>query len=522
MSEPLLNITDLAKNFSGVWALRQAQLQVQKGEIHALLGENGAGKSTLLKALAGAQPQTSGEIWFSGQVLPLEDSPVERQNKGIITIYQEFNLLPNMTVAENMFLGRELRRRGVFVDRQAVNKEAKAILDYLHLPISPTTEVARLSVAQQQMVEIARALTLNARLIVMDEPSAALSDSEVESLHRVVRELKHRGVSVIYVTHRLHEVFQLCDRFTVFQDGRYTGSGNVADTHVAEIIRMMVGRDVVFNRRPASETHHQSQPVRLSVKGLSRDKRPLDPQAIALQDISFNVHRGEVLGIAGLVGAGRTEVARCLFGADSFTRGEFTLDGEPYLPSTPLHALEKGIALVPEDRKKEGAVLGLSIRDNISLSNLSSLLHWRWFVDSRKEDALIDSYRQALHIKMASDQQEVRKLSGGNQQKVILARCMALNPKVLIVDEPTRGIDVGTKSEVHQVLFDMAKRGVAVIVISSDLPEIMAIADRIITLREGRMTGEIHGDDATEETLMTMMAIGHEQIQEATHEQTPC
>ncbi|MGP9316296.1 sugar ABC transporter ATP-binding protein [Yersinia pseudotuberculosis] len=515
MSQPLLKITDMAKSFSGVWALSNVQLTLEQGEIHALLGENGAGKSTLLKALSGAQPQTHGEIWFNGEMLALDDSPVERQNKGIITIYQEVNLLPNMTVAENMFLGREPRRRQVFVDEKAVNQEAQAILDYLQLNVSPTTAVARLSIAQQQMVEIARALTLNAKLIVMDEPSAALSDSEVESLHRVVRELKGRGVSIIYVTHRLHEVFQLCDRFTVFQDGRYTGSDEVAGTNVEKIIRLMVGRDVVFNRRPASETHHQDQPIRLSVQGLCREKPPLDPHGVALKDISFHVHAGEVLGIAGLVGAGRTEVARCLFGAGAFTSGNFEIDGVPYQPRDPMFALEQGIALVPEDSKKEGAVQGLSIRDNLTLSSLAGLLQWRFFVNTRKEDQLIETYRLALQIKMVNSEQAVRKLSGGNQQKVILARCMALNPRILIVDEPTRGIDVGTKSEVHQVLFDMAKQGVAVIVISSDLPEVLAVSDRIITLSEGRVTGEIHGDDASEERLMTMMTINHNALNAA-------
>ncbi|TDN51939.1 monosaccharide ABC transporter ATP-binding protein (CUT2 family) [Buttiauxella sp. JUb87] len=515
MSQSLLKVSELAKSFSGVWALSNAQLTVGQGEIHALLGENGAGKSTLLKALAGAQPQTRGEIWFNGEKLAVDESPVARQQKGIITIYQEFNLLPNMTVAENMFLGREPRRRNLIVDAKAVNQEAQVILDYLQLNVAPTTAVARLSVAQQQMVEIARALTLNAKLIIMDEPSAALSDSEVESLHRVVRELKGRGVSIIYVTHRLHEVFQLCDRFTVFQDGRYTGSGEVAGTSVEQIIRLMVGRDVVFDRRDSSLTHHEDKPIRLSVKGLSREKPPLDPHGIALKDISFHVHSGEVLGIAGLVGAGRTEVARCLFGADKFTQGTFELDGKPYQPQNPMYALECGIALVPEDRKKEGAVLGLSIRENLTLSSLSSLLTWRYFVSPRKEDALIEAYQKALQIKMVNAEQEVRKLSGGNQQKVILARCMALNPKVLIVDEPTRGIDVGTKSEVHQVLFDMAKQGVAVIVISSDLPEILAVSDRIITLSEGRVTGELHGDDANEERLMTLMAINHHALNAA-------
>lgn len=319
MSEPLLKITNLAKSFSGIWALSQAQMTVMPGEVHALLGENGAGKSTFLKALAGAQPQTSGDIWFNGEVLSVTDSPVVRQQKGIITIYQEFNLLPNMTVAENMFLGREALKMHWMVNEKVLNQEAKAILDYLQLAISPTTQVARLSVAQQQMIEIARALTLNAKLIVMDEPSAALSDVEVESLHRVVRELKNRGVSIIYVTHRLHEVFQICDKFTVFQDGRYTGSGNVADTSVQEIIRMMVGRNVIFERRPASETYHRDKLIRLSVKHLYKEKPPLDPHGIALHDINFDVHEGEILGIAGLMGAGRTEVARCLFGADKYT-----------------------------------------------------------------------------------------------------------------------------------------------------------------------------------------------------------
>lgn len=322
-------------------------------------------------------------------------------------------------------------------------------------------------------------------------------------------------MSIIYVTHRLHEVFQLCDNFTVFQDGRFTGTGAVAGTTVEQLIRLMVGRDVAFNRRPSSETHHEDKPVRLAVKGLCREKPPLDPHGIALHDISFHVHAGEVLGIAGLVGAGRSEVARCLFGADGFSSGRFELDGVVYQPHSPLYALAQGIALVPEDRKKEGAVLGLSIRDNLSLSSLSSLLRWRYFVNTRKEDALIATYRQALQIKMVNSDQAVRKLSGGNQQKVILARCMALNPRVLIVDEPTRGIDVGTKSEVHQVLFDMAKQGVAVIVISSDLPEVMAVSDRIITLSEGRVTGEIHGDDATEERLMMMMAINHNALNAA-------
>ncbi|TNG93731.1 sugar ABC transporter ATP-binding protein [Testudinibacter sp. TR-2022] len=508
MSAPLLKVQNLTKSFSGILALNGVQLQVAAGEVHALLGENGAGKSTLLKALSGAQPQTSGEIIFNGKTLDINDSPHARQLQGIVTIYQEFNLLPNMTVAENFFLGREPLTKGIFVDRKNLEQEAKMVLDNLKLNISPNAQVAQLSVAQQQMVEIARALTLNAKLIIMDEPSAALSDKEVETLHQIVRDLKSRGVSIIYVTHRLNEVFALCDRFTVFQDGKYTGEGNVAETNVDEIIRMMVGRNVIFNRRPSSETQHKDKPVVLSVRHLKKEKPQMDPHGIALHDVSFDIHQGEVLGIAGLVGAGRTEIARCLFGADHYQSGEITLNGKSYHANSPLEALDLGVALVPEDRKKEGLVLGLPIRTNMTLSNLKNLLTMKWFVNENRETDLIESYRQALSIKMASASLEARKLSGGNQQKIILARCMSLNPKVLIVDEPTRGIDVGAKSEVHQVLFDMAKKGVAVLVISSDLPEIMAISDRIITLSEGKVTGEIHGDDATEEKLMSMMAIG--------------
>lgn len=507
MSTPLLSVKDLTKSFSGIMALNGVQLNVGKGEVHALLGENGAGKSTLLKALSGAQPQTSGDIIFDGESLDINDTPFDRQLKGIVTIYQEFNLLPNMTVAENFFLGRE-PVKGLFVNEKAVNDEAQLVLDNLGLNIKPDTQVSRLSVAQQQMVEIARAMTLNAKLIIMDEPSAALSDKEVETLHNIVRDLKKRGISVIYVTHRLNEVFALCDRFTVFQDGRYSGEGQVAGTTVDDIIKMMVGREVAFTRRPPEETHHTHRPVVLEVKNLHREKPALDPHGIALHGVSFNIHEGEVLGIAGLVGAGRTEIARCLFGVETYTADKITLNGQPYAASSPLDALEKGVALVPEDRKKEGLVLGLPIRTNMSLPNLQKLMTMKWFVDEKKETDMIETYRQALRIKMASSELEARKLSGGNQQKVILARCMALNPKVLIVDEPTRGIDVGAKSEVHQVLFDMAKKGVAVLVISSDLPEIMAISDRIITLSEGRVTGEIHGDDATEEKLMSMMAVG--------------
>ena len=392
MSAPLLAVKNLTKSFSGIMALNGVQLTVGKGEVHALLGENGAGKSTLLKALSGAQPQTSGEIIFNGETLSINDSPFDRQLKGIVTIYQEFNLLPNMTVAENFFLGRE-PTKGLFVNEAAVNEEAQIVLDNLNLNIKPDTQVSRLSVAQQQMVEIARAMTLNAKLIIMDEPSAALSDKEVETLHNIVRDLKKRGISVIYVTHRLNEVFALCDRFTVFQDGRYSGEGKVEGTTVDDIIRMMVGREVAFTRRPPEETHHTHKPVVLSVRNLQREKPALDPHGIALHGVSFDIHEGEVLGIAGLVGAGRTEIARCLFGVEKYTADDILLNGEPYMATSPLDALEKGVALVPEDRKKEGLVLGLPIRTNMTLPTLKELLKFNLFVDDNRENKLIETYK---------------------------------------------------------------------------------------------------------------------------------
>lgn len=513
MAEELLKVSNLTKTFPGVVALDNVRLSVAPGEVHALLGENGAGKSTVLKALSGAQPQTSGDIWFDGEQLPIDDSPMMRQQRGIITIYQELNLLTNLTVAENMYLGREMMAGG-WVDQKQINQKAQKILEDLGLDIRPTAEVASLSVAHQQMVEIAKALTLNAKLIIMDEPTAALSDKEVLKLHEVVRGLRSQGVSIIYVTHRLNEVFEICDRFTVFQDGKYSGDGLIKDYNVDDIIRMMVGRDVAFTRRPPEETHHDGAEVALELKQLTRDKPEMDPNAVALQSVDLTVRKGEVVGIAGLVGAGRTEVARCLFGADPYDSGEIILHGEKLAITSPLDALAAGIALVPEDRKAEGLVLGLPIRTNLSLPKLGDLLKLKWMVDTDKENELIEQYRGALQIKMASDAQEAGKLSGGNQQKVILARCMALSPKVLIVDEPTRGIDIGAKSEVHQVLYDMAKQGVAVIVISSDLPEVMAISDRIVTMCEGRVTGEIHGDDATEEKIMSMIAIGMDKIKD--------
>ena len=491
----------IGKRFPGVQALADVDFEVTAGEVHALLGENGAGKSTLLKILSGAQRPDSGSIEFEGRTVELA-TPHAAQRQGIVTIYQEFNLVPHLTIAENVFIGREPRRGG-FIQWRAMAAKTRAITERLGLDLDPHALVRDLSVAEQQMVEIARALSMESRLIVMDEPSSALSSTEVEKLFRIIRDLRAQGLSIIFVTHRLDEVKEICDRFTVLRDGRRVGGGDVATTSVAEIIRLMVGRavDSLFQRRAATAAGD----VALRVVGLTRRGNPQDPHATVLDNVTLEARRGEILGLAGLVGAGRTELARAVFGADPFDAGEILIDGAPAAIRSPRDAIRHGIGLVPEDRKQQALFLALAVDTNISLAALGDLMRWGVFVDETAERALVEQYRQTLNIRMASPQQLVANLSGGNQQKVVLARWLALKPKVLIVDEPTRGIDVAAKVEVHNLLFQLADAGIAVIAISSELPEVMAISDRIVTMCEGRMTGEVAGAAATQESLMAMM-----------------
>lgn len=503
MSTPLLRMSGISKSFPGVQALSDVDLEVAPGEIHALLGENGAGKSTLLKILAGAQPPDSGVIEFGGRQIAL-DSPHAAQTLGVVTIYQEFTLAPNMTICENVWIGREPGSK-VFVSWRRMAEETRAITRRIGLDADPMTPVRELSVAEQQMVEIARALSMKSRLIVMDEPTSALSRTEVEKLFRIVRDLKAEGLSVIFVTHRLEEVFEICDSYTVLRDGKFVGSGRVGDTDIDGIIRMMVGREVnaLFSHR----TDATAGEVALAVEGLSRRGSSRDPSATVLADVSLSVRKGEILGIAGLVGAGRTEMARAVFGADPFDSGRILIDGHPVHISSPQEAIRHGIGLVPEDRKQQALFLSLAIRMNLSMAALDRVSKWAVFVDEAKESAMVERYRKALSIRMASPEQIVANLSGGNQQKVVLARWLALEPKVLIVDEPTRGIDIGAKVDVHNLLFEMARSGIAVIAISSELPEVLAISDRIVTMREGRVSGEIARADADQEKLMSMMTL---------------
>lgn len=494
----------ISKSFPGVQALADVDFAVMPGEIHALLGENGAGKSTLLKILSGAQRPDAGTISFAGEAVTLA-SPHHAQSLGIVTIYQEFTLAPNMSVAENVFIGRE-PGPGVFVSWRKMAAETRAVTGRIGLNVNPMRLVRDLSVAEQQMVEIARALSMRSRLIVMDEPTSALSASEVDKLYRIIRDLKAAGISVIFVTHRLEEVMEICDSYTVLRDGRFVARGQVAETSVNAIIRMMVGREVnaLFANREAA----QPGEVALAVNGLTRLRNAQDPHATVLDNVSLAVRRGEILGLAGLVGAGRTETARAVFGADPFDSGEVLVGGTKVDIRSPQDAIRLGIGLVPEDRKQQALFLSLAIRMNVSMAALDRVAGWRVFVDERAEGKLVDEFRRALNIRMAGPDQLVGNLSGGNQQKVVLARWLALRPKVLIVDEPTRGIDIGAKVEVHNLLFEMARSGIAIVAISSELPEILAISDRIVTMREGRVTGEIGREEASQERLMTMMTIG--------------
>ena len=508
---PILSVRKLSKRFPGVQALSDIDLELVSGEVLALLGENGAGKSTLLKILSGAQAADSGSILLDGKPFRAAQ-PHEAQASGIVTIYQEFTLIPTLSVAENIMIGREAGRAGL-VHWGATFRAAREALDRLGLTINPRRLVRDLSVADQQMVEIARALSMEARLIIMDEPTAALSSGEVDRLLKLVRNLSSRGIGIIYVTHRLDEVMAICDRATVLRDGRLVGSVEIATTGINQLIRMMVGRDLGTLAPIAGGTARTGTPA-LRVSHLATHN-PSDPHATAVADVSLMVQPGEILGIAGLVGAGRTELARAIFGADPVSAGEIFVDGRQVSIGSPADAIGLGIGLVPEDRKQQALFLSLAIRNNMAVTAMGRRRAPFAYVSDAWERGLVGDFQKALGIRMASPDQAIGNLSGGNQQKVVLARWLALKPRILIVDEPTRGIDVAAKAEVHQLLGRLAMDGIAVIVISSELPEVIALADRIVTLREGRLTGEVLRRYATQEGLMRLMTMRTDTLEHA-------
>lgn len=495
----LLRMEGISKFFPGVQALQGVHLEVYPGECLALVGENGAGKSTLMKILSGVYLPDEGHLELDGSPVRLS-TPHQAQELGISIIYQEFNLMPNLTVMENVYIGREPDRAG-FVRRQVMERQTRELLDQLGVRLRPDAVVRDLSVADQQMVEIAKALSTNARLVIMDEPTSALSETEVTALLQLVRQLKARGLGIIFITHRLDEVFQICDRITVLRDGQNVGEAPMDEVDPDWIVRMMVGRELgdLFQKEAAAVAV-DAAPA-LEVRGLSRTGSVRDSSAIVLEDVHLTVRSGEIVGLAGLVGSGRTEVVRAIFGADPYDRGEILIDGTPVQIRSPRDAIRHGIGLVPEDRKAQALVLDLTVRENISLARLGRLVR-AGFVRFRRERQLARELVERLHIRTPSLEQQVVNLSGGNQQKVVIAKWLALRPRVLILDEPTRGIDIGAKAEVHHLMSELASQGVAILMISSELPEVLGMSDRVVVMRQGRIAGELSRDEATQERIM--------------------
>jgi len=501
----------VSKSFPGVKALDDVSLDVGHGEILGLIGENGAGKSTLMKILSGVYPMDSGAIFLDGQPVQIHN-PHQGQQLGISIIYQEFNLMPNLSVMENIFVGREAGRYGI-LDRGELRRQTQTLLDRLGVRLDPNSIVRDLSVAEQQMVEIAKALSLQVRVIIMDEPTSALSETEVTHLLAIMRDLKRDGLGIIFISHRLEEVLSICDRITVLRDGRNVGTIPAAAATQDTLIRMMVGRSrsELFHSQERFDTPapaavpaagKAAEPdVVLRVTGLTRRGTALDASAIVIDDVSFDLRRGEILGMAGLVGAGRTETVRAIFGADKFDSGQIEIDGVPVTISSPMDAINHGIGFVPEDRKEQGLVLGLTVRENAALPNLDQLARFG-FMRLAAEAQRVKQYVQLLQIRTPSLDQHVLNLSGGNQQKVVISKWLMQQPRILIMDEPTRGIDVGAKAEIYRLMNQLAESGVSIIMISSELPEVLAMSDRIVCMSRGRVTGILSHAEATPELVM--------------------
>jgi ribose transport system ATP-binding protein len=491
MSDLLVSMEGIDKSFPGVHALNQCRFELKPGEVHALVGENGAGKSTLMKVLAGVYAKDAGRILYRGQEVNIQ-GPRAAQHLGISMIHQELNLMNHLTVAQNVFIGREPRRwAGLLLDEAKLNEQAKRLLEMLHLDLDPRTKVADLTVAKQQMVEIAKALSFNSDVLIMDEPTAALTDREIEDLFRIIRQLREKGVGVVHISHRLEELKQISDRITVMRDGRYVGTSATQEVSIDEIIRMMVGRTIFGGSPEVPET--PSQEVVLEARHLERGR--------AIRDVGFALKRGEILGFAGLVGAGRTEVARAVFGADPLDSGEILVGGKPVAVKSPADAVRHGIAYLSEDRKRYGLTLGMDVETNVVLAALGKFLGMLGWVNTAKTAEQAQHYVQALAIRTPSVRQKVRNLSGGNQQKVVIGKWLTADTNILIFDEPTRGIDVAAKSEIYRLLNDLARQGKSIIMISSDLPEILRMSHRIVVMCEGRITGEL-ASGASQEDIM--------------------
>jgi ribose transport system ATP-binding protein len=491
MAEMLLQMQEIQKYFPGVHALDNARLEVKAGEVHALVGENGAGKSTLMKVLNGIYKKDGGRIIFKGREVEVH-SPLDAQRLGIGMIHQELNLMPHLSVAENIFIGSEPKTLGLFLDERKANRMARDLMESMHLDIKPTDIIHHLTVAKQQMVEIAKAIYHNSELLVMDEPTSPLTNTEIDELFRFIRNLRDKGHGIVYISHRLEELWQISDRITVMRDGQYVGTKNTEEATRSEIISMMVGR-VIFEEPKQRSNVPQDAPVVLEARNLVAGN---------VKNVSFQLKRGEILGFAGLVGAGRTETVRALFGADPKAGGEVYLHGKKVEIESPSHAVKLGIGYLSEDRKTFGISTGLSVRDNCVMADLENYRIGP-LVNDRQIDKVTNEYVGKLAIKTPSIRQLVRNLSGGNQQKIVVAKWLIRKCEVLIFDEPTRGIDVGAKSEIYKLMNDLVAQGKSIIMISSEMPELLRMADRIIVMSEGKVTGEMDISQATQTQIMT-------------------
>lgn len=477
------------KQFPGVYALKDVNFELEKGEVHALLGENGAGKSTLMKVLGGIYSIDKGEIYIDGQKVEVK-SVKDAQAFGISIIHQELVLVPYMTVAENIYLGRELTGSAGLVDKKAMIREAQKLLDSFELKIKASSLVTKLTVAQQQMVEIIKAISFNAKILVMDEPTSSLTEKEVDFLFDTIKSLKKKGVGIVYISHRMSELFQISDRITVMRDGQYIGTKVTQNTNKDELISMMVGRELT---NYYTRTYNEPGEVVLEAKNLTRKG--------ILKDISFNIKKGEILGVAGLMGAGRSEVMRAIFGLDPIDSGEIIVEGKKVDIKEPNDAMKHGIALVPENRKEEGLFLVQSVKFNATLKVLDKFIKFIK-VNKKTENDIVNKYVEKMSIKTPTTEQLVGNLSGGNQQKVVIARWLATEPKVLILDEPTRGVDVGAKAEIYLIMNELVNSGVSIIMISSELPEIINMSDRVLVMCNGSISGNLVRGELTQEKIM--------------------
>ncbi len=488
--EPILTLKDITKEYPGVVALDKMNLEVFPGEVHALMGENGAGKSTLIKVVSGAIRPNGGKIFYNGQEYQ-EMTPALSNKLGIGVVYQEFNLVPELSVAENIFLGQKLTS-GINIDRKLMNKKAKELMDNFGISIDVTKEVKTLTVAYQQLVEITKTISNNVKVLIMDEPSAPLTNREIDAMFNIVRKLKEQGVAIIYISHRMEEIFELADRVTVMRDGKYIDTKMINEITSHDLIKMMVGRNL-DDQFPTVEK--EIGEVALEVEDLCTDE--------LLKNVSLKVRKGEILGIAGLVGAGRTETARAIYGADPRSSGTIKISGKEVNIRKTRDAINHGIALIPEDRKRHGALLQMSIRENISFITLKSISKFG-MVNLKKDKSLSEKFIKQFSIKTPSMEQLTKNLSGGNQQKVVLAKALASDSDIVIFDEPTRGIDVGAKKEIYVLMNELAKNGMAIIMISSEMPELLGMADRIIVMHEGEVMGELSKDEANQEKILTL------------------